>query len=168
MDAPKSGAPRKVSYLQQTAQYVATAVASLTIAHAEPTEDRGMETKRAQATVQSEPLAEYTIKVAKMTEAELRVESDTLAAKIQPLIDADASDAEVDPLLSKYDIVAHRLDPIIQKSTEEMKQASKLIKEIQAQLETPEKIDPDTLLANLQKALRIHKKYNPELYVSND
>ena len=184
MHAPKSGVQRITSPLKRATQLFAASIASLTLAHADTTPattaSNTTATQTSQKIVKVDALADYKLKVDKMTEKELRAESKRLEAIIQPLVDSDAEESKLRPPLLKFEIVANRLDPIIEANTtknktataenkeasKEMKHATGILKDIKKQLETPEKVDPEILLAKLQEALAIHKKYNPELYVT--
>ena len=190
MNTPKSGAQRTISPLKKATQFVAASIASLTIAHADTAPvatSTASANQTSQKVVKVDALADYKLKVGAMTEKELRAEANQLEAKVQTLVKAGAEEKVLNPLLDQFDIVADRLEPLMaakitkdknviaenEKTTQENKEASKemkhatgILKDIKKQLETPEKVDPEILLAKLQEALAIHKKYNPELYVT--
>lgn len=183
MNAPKSGAQRTISPLKKATQFVAASIASLTLAHADTAPVVASTTPSSQTSqkvVKADALAEYKLKVEKMTEKELRAEDKRLAEKIQPLIDANVTGAEIDSLLAHYDIVADRLEPILEMEkkkldteaerltsvNKELDEALEAINEVKKLLENPEKADHKLLIEKLKKSLEIHKKYNPELYAS--
>lgn len=131
---------------------------------------------------ETDSLERFRKRVAQMSEKELRATSKALAAKIQPMMDAEASDEELLPYLEKYEVVHIRLDPIIKGNRKKLQQtitrqekdiaeinfASDVFVDVRKKLEKPENVDWDETLKNLQIALAYHKKHNPHLYRDSD